>query len=141
MHASQFIKILKTLHPQDICDVHGIGEVLVSNLTEFLQSTRCDHLIAKLEFLETKNLGINIQSSKAKKVEGVLSGEVICITGTFDISRPQIKEKLEVLGAKVVDNVTTKTTILLAGEEAGSKLAKAKKAGINIVENLEELLG
>jgi DNA ligase (NAD+) len=140
MQASQFLNKLKTLQAQDVNDIHGIGGVLVENLMEFLDSTRCDHLIAKFESLESRNLGINIHSSKVEKVEGVLSSEVICITGTFDISRPQIKTKLESLGAKVVDNVTTKTTILLAGEEAGSKLAKAKKAGIRIVEQLEELI-
>jgi DNA ligase (NAD+) len=140
MQASQFLTKLKNLSPQDVNDQHGIGGVLVDNLFEFLSSPRFDKLQNKLTELESNDMGVEILSSQLDVVEGELSGETICITGTFEIPRPQIKTKLEALGAKVVDNVTTKTTILLAGTEAGSKLAKAKKANIKIVENLAEIL-
>jgi DNA ligase (NAD+) len=137
MQASQFLTKLKNLSPQDVNDQHGIGGVLVDNLFEFLSSPRFDKLQNKLTELESNDMGVEILSSQLDVVEGELSGETICITGTFEIPRPQIKTKLEALGAKVV---TTKTTILLAGSEAGSKLAKAKKANIKIVENLAEIL-
>jgi DNA ligase (NAD+) len=140
MQASAFLQKLKELDRQDINDLHGIGDVLVQNLHDFVSSTRFDKLVAKFEEIEASGKGLNIQSSKLLQVEGKLSDETICITGTFDISRPNIKVHLENLGAKVVDNVTTKTTILLAGQEAGSKLAKAKKLGIRIVEELVELI-
>jgi DNA ligase (NAD+) len=140
MQASQFLTKLKNLLPQDVNDQHGIGGVLVDNLFEFLSSPRFDKLQNKLSELESKDMGVEILSSQLDVIEGELSGETICITGTFEISRPQIKTKLEALGAKVVDNVTTKTTILLAGAEAGSKLAKAKKANIKIIENLADIL-
>jgi DNA ligase (NAD+) len=140
MQASTFLQKLKELDRQDVNDLHGIGDVLVQNLHDFVNSTRYDKLVAKLEELETAGKGLNIHSTKLSHVEGKLTGQTICITGTFQISRPNIKTQLEDLGAKVVDNVTTKTTILLAGQEAGSKLAKAKKLGIRIVENLMGLV-
>jgi DNA ligase (NAD+) len=64
---------------------------------------------------------------------------VVCITGTFDMPRPQIKSLLESKGYKVVDTVTKTTTILLAGEEAGSKKAKAEQLGIEIKTHYTEL--
>jgi DNA ligase (NAD+) len=140
MQASQFLDKLKKLDQQDVNDLHGIGEVLVQNLHNFVNSNRFTKLKAKLEELESQEKGINIKPTKQEQIQGQLSGEIICITGTFTISRPNIKTQLEVQGAKVVDNITTKTTILLAGSEAGSKLIKAKKLGIKIVENLDELL-
>lgn len=140
MQASVFLQKLKELDRQDVNDLHGIGDVLVQNLHDFVNSTRFEKLITKFEELEAKGKGLNIQSTKLSIIEGKLSGETICITGTFEISRPNIKVQLENLGAKVVDNVTTKTTILLAGQEAGSKMSKAKKLGIRIVENLGEII-
>jgi DNA ligase (NAD+) len=140
MLASQFLTKLKNLPPQDVKDQHGIGGVLMDNLFEFLNSSRFERLQTKLIELESNEKGVEILSSQSDIVGGSLTGETICITGTFEIPRPQIKTKLEALGAKVVDNVTTKTTILLAGAEAGSKLAKAKKANIRIIENLADIL-
>ena len=69
-----------------------------------------------------------------------MSQEVICITGSFDKPRSILKNQLEKLGAKVVDTVSNKTTILLAGTNPGSKLTKAKQLGIRIVYELQELL-
>jgi DNA ligase (NAD+) len=140
MQVSTFLQKLKELDRQDVNDLHGIGDVLVQNLHDFVNSNRFEKLMNKFEQLESKGKGLNIQSTKLLQIEGKLSGETICITGTFEISRPNIKVQLEDLGAKVVDNVTTKTTILLAGEEAGSKLAKAKKLGIRIIEELGEII-
>ena len=140
MQASTFLGKLKELERQDVNNLHGIGDVLVQNLHNFINSNRFEKLLIKFEELEVENKSINIQSTKLLEVEGKLSGQTICVTGTFDISRPNIKVQLENLGAKVVDNVTTKTTILLAGQEAGSKLAKAKKLGIRIVEELAEIV-
>lgn len=140
MQASAFLHKLKQLDNQDINDLHGIGDILVQNLHYFVNSARYEKLVTKFEDLEKTGKGLNIQSSKLLQINGKLTGETICITGTFPISRPIIKVQLENLGAKVVDNVTTKTSILLAGQEAGSKLSKAKKLGIRIVEELVELV-
>jgi DNA ligase (NAD+) len=140
MQASIFLQKLKELDRQDINDLHGIGHVLVQNIHDFVNSNRFQKLVIKFKELESKDKGLLIQSGKLNQIEGSLSGEIICITGTFPISRPNIKAQLENLGAKVVDNLTTKTTILLAGQEAGSKLVKAKKLGIKIMENLDEII-
>jgi DNA ligase (NAD+) len=140
MLPTQFLTRLKNISKEQLISIKGIGDVLADNIIEFCESDEFNIIRNKFENLESKNLGVNIiVKDKGLVVTGELSGEVICITGTFDIPRPQIKEKLESRGAKVVDAVSKSTTILLAGESAGSKLEKAKKLGVRIVERLEDL--
>ena len=59
------------------------------------------------------------------------------ITGTLSQPREQIADTLRAYGAKVTDSVSKKTTYLLAGEEAGSKLDKARKLGVGILSEAE----
>jgi DNA ligase (NAD+) len=56
------------------------------------------------------------------------------ITGTLSQSRDDIKQRLEALGAKVTGSVSGKTTYLLAGEDAGSKLDKAQALGVSVID-------
>ena len=142
MHATQFLTSLKNIDPQKLADTKGLGEVLIKNLTEFTTSDRFDRLMAGFAELESAGKGLDVvRSSTGATIQGVLTEQVICITGTFpDTSRPNIKAELEKVGAKVVDSVTKATTILVCGAEAGSKLQKAEKLGIRIVEDWRELL-
>ena len=144
--ASIFLNKLKSLSRQDLLEIKGIGEVLADNFLDFTSSNRLQNLITDFEILEKQESYLQIESSSiisSQKSDSnlILIGQTICITGTFELSRNEIKEKLENLGAKVVDTVSTKTTILLAGQNAGSKLAKAQKMNIKVVNNLTEILG
>lgn len=73
---------------------------------------------------------------------GPLVGRSYVITGTFSLHRDEIKDKLQALGAKVVDSVSAKTTGVIVGENPGSKYAKAQKLGIPILmeSDLQKLL-
>ena len=139
INASQFLQKLKKIQKQDLLDIHGIGEVLADNLTNFVQSPRYLQLIEKFQELESNNRGVSIVHNQSQLVEGYLSGEVICITGSFEQSRSIIKELLESKGGRVVDSITKKTTLLLAGQDSGSKLDKAKKLGIKVIFDYENL--
>jgi DNA ligase (NAD+) len=141
MHPTEFLTKLHNISKEDLINIKGIGDVLADNIIEFCESNEFSVIRNKFETLEAQNLGLDILvKDKNTIVTGELSGETICITGTFDIPRPQIRTKLEGKGAKVVDTVSKTTTILLAGESAGSKLDKAQKLGIRIIENLDELV-
>jgi DNA ligase (NAD+) len=141
MHPTEFLTKLQNITKEDLINIKGIGDVLADNVIEFCEGEEFDILLKKFHDLENNGTGLNILvKDKNSVVTGELSGEIICITGTFDIPRPQIKTKLEGKGAKVVDTISKTTTILLAGESAGSKLEKAQKLGIRIVDRLEELV-
>ncbi|MEW8111606.1 MAG: BRCT domain-containing protein, partial [Candidatus Thiodiazotropha endolucinida] len=62
------------------------------------------------------------------------SGKTVVITGTLSKPRDEVKQMLQSLGAKVTGSVSKKTDYLLAGEEAGSKLDKAEKLGVAILD-------
>ena len=70
-----------------------------------------------------------------EKKEGIFSGEAVVLTGTLsEFKRSEAQKIIEEKGGVCQSSVTAKTTLVLAGEEAGSKLAKAQKLGIRIID-------
>lgn len=141
MKVSEFLDQLQHLSKDDLLSIKGIGDTLAQNYDNFITSKRYKLLVSKFTEMEQDGLQINIEKTiKFENKNLLLSGQTICITGVFNISRNEIKSKLEANGAKVVDSITSSTTTLLAGEKAGSKLEKAKTMGIKIAQSLEEIL-
>lgn len=139
MQASEFLQKLKETNPEKLLEIKGLGKVLVQNLTDFVGSKRFEKLQNDFLELEKNNQGLQIQIPIIDQ-NLPLFGQKICITGTFKISRNEIKDLLEKQGASVVGNISSATTILLAGEDSGSKLERAKKLGVKIVTELSEVL-
>lgn len=140
MSAVQFLENLAKLKTEDLDDIKGFGPILATNLTNFTKSERCGILIEKFKELESQSIELHIISQNViKPSSGPLLGQTICITGTFEKSREEIKAYLSRLGANMTDSVTKKTTILLVGDEPGSKVEKARNLGVEIVESLGEL--
>ena len=88
-------------------------------------------------------MGLSLATSEQERQDlasrnstiGVLSGQTVVLTGTLpSMSRTQAKELIEAAGGKVSGSVSKKTSFVLAGEEAGSKLEKANKLGINVID-------
>jgi DNA ligase (NAD+) len=142
MTPTDFLEKLHEMTVDDLISIKGIGTVLADNIIEFTHSDRYQRLCENFSKLESKNSNLTILASNTQIISNglALSGMVVCITGTFDIPRSEIKTQLESLGAKVVDSVTKSTTHLLAGENAGGKLAKAQDLGITINRSLAELI-
>lgn len=116
--------------------VSNIGEIIAFNIKDFFES---EYNLSELNKL--REMGVSW--SHQDVVEGKLSGRVMVITGTIaGYSRNNLQEQLEGLGAKVASGLSSKTTDLIAGENAGSKLAKAEELGVNIIlaKDLQELL-
>lgn len=88
-----------------------------------------------------KELGIHPKSEKATtRKEGPFTGKTFVLTGTLpDLTREEATERIESLGGKVTGSVSKNTDYLLAGEEAGSKLDKAKELGIKVIDEAKFL--
>jgi len=141
MNASDLLYRLAMIPREDLLEIKGIGDVLVDNLDTFIQSERYHLLLAEWEKLEARGMGLSINPTPRVQNTGDLAGQIICITGSFDSSRSEIKKQLEARGAQVTSSVTGSTTLLLAGNKAGSKLEKAQKRSIPIFHSVSELNG
>ncbi len=116
---------------EEIQEVEGIGPDRAEAIAEWFADEGNRKLVAEL-----RNLGLRFEVGEADRpVEGPLSGKTYVITGTLERwSREEAKAALEAKGAKVGDSVSKKTTGLIVGEEPGSKLAKAQRAGVALLD-------
>jgi DNA ligase (NAD+) len=124
--------------PEEIQEVEGIGPERAEAIAEWFSDNENLRLVGELrEFLRLE------AGPEERPVEGPLTGSTYVITGTLEgFSRDEARKALEARGAKVADSVSKKTTGVIAGEGPGSKLAKAQKAGVPILDEqaLKELL-
>lgn len=112
----------------DLLAIDGIGIESAKSFISFIETNK--NLINEL---------LKIIEPIAKSKSGILQGETIVITGTLSKSRDEIAIMLENLGAKISSSISKKTTILLAGQNAGSKMDKAIELGIKIL-NEDEIM-
>ncbi len=115
--------------------VPDVGETVAASIAHFLAEPRnravIDTLVAPVE---AGGAGIHWPAPKAA-AEGVLTGKTFVITGTLPgMSREDASALIEANGGKVSGSVSAKTDFLLAGEAAGSKLAKAEKLGVPVLD-------
>jgi DNA ligase (NAD+) len=117
--------------PDEIMEVEGIGPDRADAIAEWFADDENRRLIDEL-----RELGLRLQLAPSERPsEGPLTGSTYVITGTLERwSRAQAQAALEALGAKVVNSVSAKTTGLVVGDEAGSKLAKAQALGVELID-------
>jgi DNA ligase (NAD+) len=124
---------------EEIEDVEGIGPDRAESIASWFADAKNRELIEEL-----RGLGLRFEAgAEERPVEGPLTGRTYVITGTLERwSREDAKAALEAKGAKVSDSVSKKTTGLVVGESPGSKLEKARRAGVEILDEaaLEELV-
>ncbi len=118
---------------EELLLIDGFGKEMAKSFVLFCKTNK-DEIDALLQIL-TPTQNITISS-------GVLDGKSVVITGTLSKPREYFKELLENAGAKVVDSVSKKTSFVLAGENAGSKLDKATSIGVDVISenDLENIL-
>jgi DNA ligase (NAD+) len=126
------IRNLFTLKAGDYLKISDVGEVVAKSLESHFHKKKNQKQIQEL-------LSLGIQLSAPVRKSSALSGKTIVITGTLEgVSRQDVTEWIQSHGGKVSSSVSKKTDFVLAGEEAGSKLDKARELGVQIL-NLEEL--
>ena len=117
----------------------GLNEKAKQSLREFFAVA--DN-VARARAIEQQLLAFGMHwASEKKQVAGLpLAGQTWVLTGTLEVmSRDVAKDKLEALGAKVAGSVSAKTTCVVAGPGAGSKLAKASELGVRVMDEAEFL--
>jgi DNA ligase (NAD+) len=125
--------------PAPLLEIHGIGDRTAETLMRELVEKRMKRLIRRL-----RKAGLNLEEKAQPQradLPQTFAGQTWCVTGSFESFSPREKSMEEVArrGGKAVDSVTSKTTHLLVGESPGSKLQKAQKLGVKIV-NEDEFL-
>ncbi|WP_251518436.1 MULTISPECIES: NAD-dependent DNA ligase LigA [Staphylococcus] len=117
---------------EELMGIHDIGHKLAQSVVTYLENEDIRALIQKLE---AKNVNMTYKGVKTTEVEGhpELQDKTIVLTGKLQqMTRNEAGEWLELQGAKVTNSVTKKTDIVIAGEDAGSKLTKAEKYGTTV---------
>jgi DNA ligase (NAD+) len=125
---------------EDLIEVEGIGPDRAELIAEWFEDAENRALVQEL-----RTLGLRLEAGdEAKAVEGPLTGKTYVITGTLEgFTREEAAAALEAAGAKVVGSISGKTTGVIAGESPGSKLQKAQKLGVAVLDEdgLRGLLG
>lgn len=123
---------LKSATQEDLCEVRDIGPVVAENIVRFFQDEQNMSIVDKV-----RASGVRWENVKEQQVAG-LQGKTFVITGTLSaLSRNEAKERLVSRGAKVSGSVSGKTDYLIAGENPGSKLDKARSLDIEILDEAE----
>lgn len=123
----------------DLQKVPDVGIVVATHVFNFFEEESNRAVIRDL----TEEVGIHWpapQAVKAEEIDSPFAGKTVVLTGTLSqMSRDDAKARLAALGAKVSGSVSKKTDLLIAGEAAGSKLAKAQELGIEVIDEAEML--
>lgn len=132
------IEKLSETSPEEISAVENFGDILANNIFTALHEPHMTELIERL-----KSYGVNtVYQSDVKSDK--LAGLIFVITGTLpDMTRDEAKTLIEQNGGKCSGSVSRKTSYVLAGEEAGSKLTKAQQLGVTVIsqQQLIEMIG
>ena len=114
---------------EDINSLDDFGEIMAKSVVDFFAKDETLKLIKKLE-----DAGVNLKGSKKELSSNVLEGKVFVVTGSFDeYSRNDIIKLIEDNAGKVSGSVSKKTSFVIAGDNAGSKLSKAESLGISVI--------
>jgi DNA ligase (NAD+) len=119
----------------DILNVRGIGATIANGVVAYFSDPAGRALVEKL-----RRHGVNFTEPRAVVAGGPFSGKTVVITGTLPtLSRTKATAVIEAAGGRVTGSVSKSTSFLVAGEEAGSKLEKAKSLGVEIIDEAELL--
>jgi DNA ligase (NAD+) len=120
-----------------LTEIDGVGEVVARAVVEYFDLEDNRDLVRRL-----MERGLDFEREEDGTSDGPLSGKRVVITGTLDLPRSHYVERLEAAGGTFTSSVSKNTDYVLAGEEAGSKLERARELGVPVLDEagFEELL-
>jgi len=112
-----------------LLDVHDVGEIMAVAIYEWFRTPSATSLLEEL-----RHAGLNVEEGSAEEMSQSLANTTWVITGSLTMARDEVADMIRARGGKVTGSVSKKTTHVLAGEEAGSKLTKAEELGIPVLD-------
>jgi DNA ligase (NAD+) len=119
--------------PAQLGEVRGIGDIIAASVASWFADSTVQALMERL-----RARGVRLDEPNAVQADGPLTGYTVVITGTLpSLSRGEATALVERAGARVTSSVSKKTSFVVAGEEAGSKLDKARELGVEVIDEAE----
>jgi DNA ligase (NAD+) len=121
----------------ELQDAEEVGPRIAESIYQYFREPRNQDLLGRL-----RSAGLQFESKTRRRHAGPLFGLIFVITGTLSISREEVRQRIEASGGKVSTAVSKRTNYVVAGEDAGSKLDKARELGVEVIDEgkLLELL-
>ena len=121
---------LKSATKEELLELENVGEITAEAIVNWFKDEKnlaeIDNLLAA---------GVNPQTAQKSVISSIFGGQFVVLTGTLqDFKRSEAQKIIEENGGECQSSVTAKTTLVIAGESAGSKLDKAKKLGVKIID-------
>lgn len=138
--AEQFrsMEALQAAGVEELSQVNEIGPVIARSVYDWLHSDFGTEIVADL-----RRIGVSVRQGAARAAARTLEGKTLVVTGTLQrYTRDEIEEVIARHGGRAASSVSKKTDFVVAGAEAGSKLAKARELGVPVLseEEFEEML-
>jgi DNA ligase (NAD+) len=116
-----------------VAAVHGVGDVIARSLVDWFADPDNRDLVERLRVRQ-----LTFVEPEAVSADGALRGQTVVITGTLiGLSRQEATALVERAGGRVSDSVSRKTTFVVAGENPGSKIDKARTLGVEVIDVAE----
>ena len=128
--ASRFgsLEALQGAGEEDLLGTEGIGKVVAEHVHQWLSSEQGKHLLQRLR-------GVGVEPEREASGTGPWTGQSWVLTGTLDsMTRPEAEARIRALGGSPSSSVSRKTHTVVAGASAGSKLDKAQRLGVRVVD-------
>ncbi len=123
---------LREAKKEELEQIHEIGPEIALSVESFFHEPRNLSVLQRM-----KELGVTVEDLDTSKLNAdlPLTGKIFVLTGTLDgFTRPEAKQKIESLGGRVTSSVSKQTDYVVAGTDAGSKLDKAQKLGVTLLD-------
>jgi len=126
---------LASASADEITEVRGLGSIIAEGVVKYFADPGAKRLMEKL-----RAAGVSFVEPRQVVAGGALSGQTVVITGTLPtLTRTKATEVIEQAGGRVTSSVSKATSFVVAGEEAGSKLEKAGKLGVEVIDEAQLL--
>ena len=133
------IEELMHAREEELTQIGDVGSITAGDIVNFFGNEINAGIVRRM-----KELGVNMEMPKETDTSDKLAGLTIVVTGTLPtLGRKEAQELIEKNGGKCTGSVSKKTSLVLAGEAAGSKLTKAQELGIRVISEAElmEMIG